>query len=239
MPAGDTGERKTPIVVGTISIGEVLSLLRKEFPDVTISKIRFLETEGLVTPERTPTGYRRFTEYDLEQLRKVLTLQRDQYLPLKVIREHLENPSEPESATPTAGTGMRADDFRPGAGKVRMTRGELAEATDLPEATVASLESFGLVWANPTGHYDEDALAICAVVSRLSEFGVEPRHLKSFRVVADRESGLVEQIATPFSQPRDKDARARAQEVIRELAALFVQLHAALLRAELVRGGKA
>jgi hypothetical protein len=169
----------------------------------------------------------------------VLTLQRDQYLPLKVIREHLENPAEPESPTPTAGTGMRADDFRPGAGKVRMTRGELAAATDLPEATVASLESFGLVWANPTGHYDEDALAICSVVSRLSEFGVEPRHLKSFRVVADRESGLVEQIATPFSQPRDKDARARAQEVIRELAALFVQLHAALLRAELVRGGKA
>ena len=239
MPSGNTGERNTPIVVGTISIGEVLSLLRKEFPDVTISKIRFLETEGLVTPERTPTGYRRFTEYDLEQLRKVLTLQRDQYLPLKVIREHLENPSEPEAVTPTAGTGMRADDFRPGAGKVRMTRGELAEATALPEVTVASLESFGLVWANPTGHYDEDALAICSVVSRLSEFGVEPRHLKSFRVVADRESGLVEQIATPFSQPRDKDARARAQEVIRELAALFVQLHAALLRAELVRGGKA
>ena len=239
MPSGDTGERKTPIVIGTISIGEVLSLLRKEFPDVTISKIRFLETEGLVTPERTPTGYRRFTEYDLEQLRTVLTLQRDQYLPLKVIREHLENPGEPEAVTTTAGTGMRADDFRPGAGKVRMTRGELAEATDLPEATVASLESFGLVWASPTGHYDEDALAICSVVSRLSDFGVEPRHLKSFRVVADRESGLVEQIATPFSQPRDKDARARAQEVIRELAALFVQLHAALLRAELVRGGKA
>jgi len=239
MPSGNSGERNTPIVVGTISIGEVLSLLRREFPDVTISKIRFLETEGLVTPERTPTGYRRFTEYDLEQLRKVLTLQRDQYLPLKVIREHLENPGEPEVISTTAGSGMRADDFRPGAGKVRMTRGELAEATSLPEAFVASLESFGLVWANPTGHYDEDALAICSVVSRLSEFGVEPRHLKSFRVVADRESGLVEQIATPFSQPRDKDARARAQEVIRELAALFVQLHAALLRAELVRGGKA
>lgn len=222
-------------VAGTISIGEVLTLLKREFPDITISKIRFLESEGLITPERTPSGYRRFAERDVEQLRAVLTLQRDQYLPLKVIREHLEGGGS--QGSPVAGSGLRADDFRPGAGRVRLTRRELAEQVDVPEATVAQLESFGLVWASPAGHFDEDALAIASVVARLGAFGVEPRHLRSFRVAADRDSGLVEQIATPFSKPRDRDARAREQEIIRELAALFVQLHGALLRAELVRGG--
>jgi len=225
------------IIVGTISIGEVLSLLKREFPDVSISKIRFLETEGLVTPERTPSGYRRFTERDISQLRAVLTLQRDQYLPLKVIREHLD--SEPaDTPLVVAGSGLRPDDFRAGAGRVRLTRTELAEQVELPEATVAQLESFGLIAVTAGGHYDEDALAVATVVARLSEFGVEPRHLRSFRVTADRDSGLVEQIATPYSKPRDREAAARAQETIRELASLFVQLHATLLRAELVRGGK-
>ena len=242
MPSGNTGERKTPIVVGTISIGEVLSLLRKEFPDVTISKIRFLEAEGLVTPERTASGYRRFAQRDIDQLRAVLTLQRDQYLPLKVIRESLaEGLPDPEAAAkaPVAGTGLRPEDFRPGAGRVRMTREELAEASDLTEAFVAQLEAIGIVWATPGGHYDEDALAICSVVSRLSAYGVEARHLKTFRVVTDRETGMVEQMATPYSNPRDRDGRAREQEVVRDLAALIVQLHAALLRAELIRSGKA
>lgn len=223
-------------MAGTISIGEVLSLLKREFPDITISKIRFLESEGLITPERTPSGYRRFGERDVEQLRAVLTMQRDQYLPLKVIKEHLAG-GEGHAMT-VAGTGLRPDDFRPGAGRVRLTRTELAEQVDVPEATIAQLESFGLVWASPAGHYDEDALAIATVVAALGQFGVEPRHLRSFRVAADRDSGLVEQIATPFSKPRDRDARAREQEIIRELAALFVQLHGALLRAELVRSGR-
>lgn len=223
-------------MAGTISIGEVLSLLKREFPDITISKIRFLESEGLIAPERTASGYRRFGERDVEQLRAVLTMQRDQYLPLKVIKEHLAG-GEGHAMT-VAGTGLRPEDFRPGAGRVRLTRTELAEQVGVPEATIAQLESFGLVWASPAGHYDEDALAIATVVAALGQFGVEPRHLRSFRVAADRDSGLVEQIATPFSKPRDRDARAREQEIIRELAALFVQLHGALLRAELVRSGR-
>jgi len=93
------------------------------------------------------------------------------------------------------------------------------------------------VWANAAGHFDEDSVQICEITARLSQFGVEPRHLRSFRVVANRESGLVEQIATPYSHPRDRDAKARAQQTVRELASLFVQLHAALLRAELIRSG--
>ncbi len=224
-------------VVGTLSIGEVLTLLKREFPDITISKIRFLEAEGLITPERTAAGYRRFAERDVEQLRAVLTLQRDQYLPLKVIREHLEEGSTAPVAV--AGTGLRPEDFRPGAGRVRLTRTELAEESGLAESVIAALEANGMVWATPAGHYDEDALAISSVVARLSAFGVEPRHLRSFRVTADRDSGMIEQIATPFSKPRDRDGRVREQEIVRELASLFVQLHGALLRAELVRGGRA
>lgn len=223
-------------VAGTLSIGEVLSLLKREFPDITISKIRFLEAEGLVTPERTASGYRRFADRDIEQLRSVLTLQRDQYLPLKVIREQLTEPGE--SVVAVAGTGLRPEDFRPGAGRVRLTRAELAEQVGVPETLMAELEDQGLLWCSPTGTYDEEALAIATTVARLNQYGVEPRHLRSFRVVADRDSGLVERIAAPRGSPRDPDARARSQETVRELAALFIQLHAALLRAELVRAGK-
>lgn len=224
---------------GTLSIGEVLSLLKREFPDVTISKIRFLETEGLVTPARTSSGYRRFSDSDVRRLRDVLTMQRDQYLPLKVIREQLD--SDADDAPAAAGSGMRPEDFRPGAGRVRLTRGELAEMAELEEAYVAELESLGLVWVSPAGHYDQDAVIVCQLAARLAQFGFEGRHMRSFRVVADRETGLIEQMATPFAKTtgRERDSKVRAQEAIREIASLFVQLHAALLRAELIRSGKA
>lgn len=224
---------------GTLSIGEVLSVLKREFPDVTISKIRFLETEGLINPARTSSGYRRFSDDDVRRLRDVLTLQRDQYLPLKVIRDQLERSAD--DAPSAAGTGMRPEDFRPGAGRVRLTRGELAEMAGLEEAYVAELEGLGLVWVSPAGHYDEDAVIICQLASRLSRFGFEGRHMRSFRVVADRETGLIEQMATPFVKTtgRERDSRVRSQEAVREIAALFVQLHAALLRADLIRSGKA
>ena len=227
-----------PAAQGTLSIGEVLSILKREFPDVTISKIRFLESEGLVTPARTSSGYRRFADEDIRRLRDILTLQRDQYLPLKVIREQLEQPA-PTAAS--SGSGVRPEDFRPGAGKMRLTRTELAETTELEESFVAELEELGLVWISPAGHYDEDAVAICQVAARLSAFGIEGRHLRSFRVVADRESGLIEQMITPFSRTsgRDRNNRAESVESVREIASLFVQLHGALLRAELIRSGKA
>ena len=223
----------------TLSIGEVLSMLKKDFPDVSISKIRFLETEGLITPSRTASGYRRFDTHDVSRLRSILTLQRDQYLPLKVIKDQLDTDLEQAglAAPLSTGLGVRPDDFRPGAGKVRLTRRELAEETALSEALIIALEKDGLVWTNATGHYDEDAVQICMIAAKLSEFGVEARHLRSFRVVANRESGLVEQIATPYSQPRDRDAKARSQQTVRELASLFVQMHAALLGAELIRSG--
>lgn len=217
----------------TLSIGEVLGILKKEFPDVSISKIRFLETEGLVTPARTPSGYRRFSANDVERLRAVLTMQRDHYLPLKVIRESLEG-SEDSGSNLTA---IAPQDFRAGGGRVRLNRDELAEQGAIEESAIDELEAIGLVWRNPAGHYDEEALAICRIASRLRAFGMESRHLRSFRVVTDREAGLIEQMITPYT--RDRDGRARAQEAVREIAALVIQLHAALLRAEMVRAGRA
>ncbi|MEC7102255.1 MAG: MerR family transcriptional regulator, partial [Actinomycetota bacterium] len=129
----------------------------------------------------------------------------------------------------------------PGAGRLRLTRAELAEMTQLDESYVAELEELGLVWVSPAGHYDEDAATICQLAARLAGFGFEGRHMRSFRVVADRESGLIEQMATPFGRTtgREGDSKVRSQEAIREIAALFVQLHASLLRAELTRAGKA
>jgi hypothetical protein len=120
-----------------------------------------------------------------------------------------------------------------------MTREEMADTCGLPEAFIRQLEELNLVSASPAGHYDEDALAIVTVIARLSEFGIEPRHLRSFRVVTDRETGLIEQMATPYSQPRDRDGRTREKETVCELASLIVKLHAALLRADLIRGGRA
>jgi DNA-binding transcriptional MerR regulator len=225
------GAQRRESATTTLSIGEVLGILKKEFPDVSISKIRFLETEGLVTPARTPSGYRRFSTNDVERLRSVLTMQRDQYLPLKVIRESLDGTEASER------TSIAPRDFRGGGGRIRLNRAELAEQGDIAESAIAELETIGLVWRNPAGHYDEEALAICTIASRLRSFGMESRHLRSFRVVTDREAGLIEQMVTPYT--RDRDGRARAQEAVREIAALVVQLHAALLRAEMVRAGRA
>jgi hypothetical protein len=225
-------------ITGTISIGEVLSMLRREFPDVSISKIRFLEAEGLVSPQRTASGYRRFSQPDIDQLRAVLTMQRDQYLPLKVIRDQI-NDAGLDDSVPVAGTGLQSTDFRPGAGRVRLTREELGQESGLDVSFLAQLEEIGIIVATPAGHYDEDALAVASVVSRLSVYGIEARHLRPFRVVADRDTGLVEQMATPYTQNRGRDGQAKERETVRELASLCIQLHAALLRAELIRLGRA
>jgi DNA-binding transcriptional MerR regulator len=221
----------------TLSIGAVLASLRAEFPDVTISKIRFLESEGLVTPRRTASGYRQFSAADVGRLRFVLAAQRDRYLPLKVIKEQLDaldrglrSPTvtalKPRSAEPAAG------DFA-GGGETRMTREELLAGTGITIGMLAELEQHGLIRPGPAGFYDTDAAQVACTVLALTEFGLEPRHLRSFRTAADREVGLIEQIVAPVAHQRDPDARERADEVVRELAALTVRLHALLVKAGL------
>ena len=227
-----------------LSIGEVLTKLRGEFSDITISKIRFLESEGLIDPQRTPSGYRKFTSVDLERLRYVLSAQRDQYLPLRVIKENLD--AMDRGLTPSTTPGFAAaprlatidGEFAPSNfvqdSQLRLSREELLQSSGLREAQLVELESFGLVTIKGR-YFDADALAVSRAVAEMAAFGIEPRHLRSFKTAADREVGLVEQVITPLLRQKGSESAARAEEVQRELASLSIRLHAALVASGLHR----
>ncbi|MFI7678987.1 MerR family transcriptional regulator [Actinophytocola sp. NPDC049390] len=216
---------------GRLSIGAVLGLLREEFPDVTVSKIRFLEAEGLVRPARTASGYRQFTPSDVDRLRFVLAAQRDHYLPLKVIKDQLDaadRAGRPRVLRAVPADGLpAAEDFadRP---LRRMTREELLETAGVDAATLGELEQYGLVKPGPAGLYDNESAQVASVARALAGYGIEPRHLRGFRAAADREVGLVEQIVAPLRGDK-------ADEAVRELAALSVGLHTLLVKAGLRR----
>jgi DNA-binding transcriptional MerR regulator len=230
-----------------MSIGEVLSALRGDFPDVTISKIRFLESEGLVEPQRSAAGYRKFSHEDVERLRYVLAAQREHYLPLRVIKEHLEAIDRGLEPAPLPGTGPRvprvvpSGDGFPAAATfgrdrtdLRLSREELAEAAEIEPELLDVVESYGLVTRRAgSPHYDGDALVVAKAVAELAAFGLEPRHLRAFKSAAEREAGLVEAVLAPLVKQRNPEGRARADEVARELGALSVRLHAALVKAAL------
>ncbi|MFW0796853.1 MerR family transcriptional regulator [Gordonia sp. CPCC 205515] len=225
-----------------MSIGSVLALLREDFPDVTISKIRFLEAEGLITPERAPSGYRRFSSADVERLRFVLTAQRDRYLPLKVIKEQLDSIDSGDGGAGAGGTRLissarsavaPATDFGTRGGRV--SREALIERTGVDSAFVVELQRNGLLIPGPAGFFDEDAVRLVEAAAALANYGVETRHLRAFKVSADREAGLVAQIASPIAKGKGTGARDRAEELVREIAALSVTLHTQLVKAA-VRG---
>ena len=227
------------------TIGEVLGLLRDDFPEVSIPKIRFLEEKGLVKPERTASGYRKFSDGDVERLRYVLRMQRDHYLPLKVIGEHLDaldRGLEPPAIDPTVPTVPQvalAADGMPSAESflrrdgLRLSRKELLKIAGVGEELMAQVEEFGLVAPSRSGHYDTDDLVIVQTASALADYGLEPRHLRGLKAAADREVGLVEQVVAPLRRTSDPSARARVEETAGELAALSVRLHATLVKAGL------
>lgn len=189
-----------------MSIGAVLELLRQDFPDISISKIRYLEDQGLVEPLRTAAGYRKFTPGHVDRLRYVLGVQRDHYMPLRVIREHLDaldRGHEPPVRLVEVVPELPPD---PEPAHHRFTRQQLLEAA---------------------GQFEADAVAIARAASELAVFGLEPRHLRAFRTAADREAGLIEQVTS---------SRRHSADVAQELTALCVQLHSALLKAALERG---
>lgn len=274
-----------------LSIGEVLSLLQDEFPDVTISKIRFLESQGLIDPERTPSGYRKFYESDIERLRWILVQQREHFLPLKVIKDRLEDPStstvleaelpaaatvpadptpEPEPAPEPAsgpdGAAAPAEEPQPiwmadlarataeskasaaaeaaqlplgmdtGPSEVSLTAEELAQASGLSREALRQLEQYGLVVGRPLGDdvfYDGDALLVATKAAGFLAHGVEPRHLRMFKVAAEREAGFLEQLAMPLLKQRNPAARRDAVALVEELSALGHDLRSVLLRANL------
>lgn len=227
-----------------LSIGEVLSRLKVEFSDITISKIRFLESEGLIEPQRTPSGYRKFTNSDLERLRFVLLAQRDQYLPLKVIKDNLDAIDRGLTPAKTVGAvasprlasqdGVLTSEQFASNNDLRLTRTELIAASQLTDDQLTEIESYGLISIRGR-HYDSDALAVAKAVAEISAFGIGARHLRAFKTAADREIGLVEQVTTPLLRQKGAEAIARAEEVERELAALSIRLHASLVRAGLHR----
>jgi DNA-binding transcriptional MerR regulator len=241
----------SPALAG-MSIGAVLDLLRPDFPDVTISKIRFLEAEGLVTPQRAASGYRRFTAYDCARLRFILTAQRDHYLPLKVIRSQLD--AQPDGELPPIGSPYGvprlvsvADGEEAGPGaesvsgagsaaaavaptRIRLSREELLERSGVGEQLLTALLKAGVITTGPGGLFDEHAVVILQCARALSEYGVEPRHLRAFRSAADRQSDLIAQIAGPVVKAGKAGARDRADDLAREVAALAITLHTSLVK---------
>jgi DNA-binding transcriptional MerR regulator len=237
----------TPALAG-MSIGAVLDLLRPDFPDVTISKIRFLEAEGLVTPQRSASGYRRFTAYDCARLRFILTAQRDHYLPLKVIKAQLD--AQPDGELPPSGSpyavprlvpvpahqNSPADDTAAVAPTVvRLSREDLLERSGVGEQLLTALCKSGVITTGPGGFYDEHSVVIAQCAKALGEYGVEPRHLRAFRSAADRQSDLIAQIAGPVGKAGRAGARDRADDLAREVAALAITLHTSLIKSA-VRG---
>jgi DNA-binding transcriptional MerR regulator len=231
-----------------MNIGQVLELLRSDFPGVTIPKIRFLEDKGLIKPERTPAGYRKFSGEDVERLRYILLMQRDHYLPLRVIGEHLDaidrglDPPPIEPVVPTVPTvalsadGMPSPDSFGRRDDLRISRRELLKVVEIDEDFLGQLEQYGLVLKQPgTGHFDSDALVVARTAKELLEFGFEPRHLRAFKTAADREVGLVAQVVAPLKRGGDVSARGRAEEAVNEIAALSVRLHATLVKTGLKR----
>ncbi|RKT77963.1 MerR-like DNA binding protein [Terracoccus luteus] len=223
-----------------LTIGKVLAELSQEFPDVSASKLRFLEAEGLVTPERTASGYRTFSPDDVRRLRYILGAQRDRFWPLKVIREALDaldrGLQEPEGAVgapeppepvadpevPDAPALLARDD-------VTLTGPEVRRATGIDRDTMHALENFGLLRPDAAGHFTGDDLAVAAAAHTLASHGLEARHLRSFRTAADREVGLVEQVLATRRVDGSREERAA------EIASACIALHVALVRSGLAR----
>jgi len=228
------------------TIGEVLNRLKQEFDDVSISKIRFLESEGLVRPGRSDSGYRQFTSEDVERLRYVLIAQRDRYLPLKVIKDELSRldaglPVETESddapdpvtdgrseAGTAAGTARAMP--RDPAGlltDVALDRGELAHASGLEAHELDELIENGIIDGDEP--FDGGALRAARVAAELLRRGLEPRHLRAYRLGAEREADRIDQLVSPLLRQRNPESRRTARSRAEELIALGGQLQRLIL----------
>jgi DNA-binding transcriptional MerR regulator len=221
------------------SIGEVLVSVKTEFPDITISKIRFLESEGLIDPERTPSGYRKFYDKDVDKLKSILRMQRDEYLPLKVIKERLlqieGEDGHPEVAVAAAGGEVAEDLAEPPTG-LQMSIEEMSAATGIERDRIRELESFGLVCSHgpdAARYYDGDDYIVLSIVKDLFRYGVEPRHLTMYRHFAEREAAFFETIVMPQLRQRNPEARRSAASSLTELARASRKLKQALLRTNL------
>jgi DNA-binding transcriptional MerR regulator len=222
----------------SFGIGEVLAQLRGEFPDVSVSKIRFLESEGLIQPARSPSRYRRFSPADVDRLRYILTAQRDEYLPLRVIKDRLA--AAEDEAGAEGGDGAEGEDGEEGPrqrrGRRPLSRRELLDAAGIDDSFLAELEDFGLV--RPSGRqYGPEALDAALIIVALGRYGVQARHLRAVRAAVERETSLIEQVVAPTLRQRSAGSRERAGQTAQEIAALSLQLHASLMGSTLADAG--
>lgn len=214
-----------------LSIGQVLARLSPEFPDLSPSKLRFLEERNLVTPSRTESGYRKFSPADLERLRLVLSMQRDYYLPLKVIRQYLEDLDAGREPVLPGGATVQAPSML--AGDRRLSRAELVKESGANAMLLGDAISASLIVAGET--YGEDALAVLRALVELQRSGIEPRHLRGFRAAAERELGLIESALIPVARRKDAASRAKALEMAREIAGQLEIVRSSLIRSALGR----
>ncbi|MEO8424291.1 MAG: MerR family transcriptional regulator [Actinomycetota bacterium] len=229
------------------SIGEVLVSVKTEFPDITISKIRFLEAEGLIEPERTPSGYRKFYVDDVERLKSILRMQRDEYLPLKVIKERLLNQGDEGALFDEDGVAIESDGAAGGPASVseelaeaptglQMSLEEMSAATGVERDRIKELESFGIVCSHgPDGakYYDGDDYIVLSIVKDFFRFGVEPRHLTMYKHFEEREADFFETIVAPTLRQKNPDARRAASQALADLAVTSRKFKQALLRSNL------
>ena len=211
-----------------IGIGAVLERLQPDFPDVTISKIRFLESEGLITPARARSGYRRYGPADLERLRFVLTAQRDRFWPLKVIKEHLLEHGVDSEVTSIASRPGPSSTLQP----VRLDRRGLAREAGVEEDFLAELEQYGFL-TDDVLFYGTTELEIVTAARDLADEGLHPRHLVMLRTAAEREAHMIRSVARPRSRAGDAAARGEAEDFARDLGESMITLHGAMLRTKL------
>jgi DNA-binding transcriptional MerR regulator len=221
------------------SIGEVLVSVKTEFPDITISKIRFLEAEGLIEPERTPSGYRKFYVQDVDKLKSILRMQRDEYLPLKVIKERLlkGDDGEEEGAGDGDGEGASiAEELADAPTGLQMSIEEMSAATGIERDRIKELESYGIVCSHgPEGarYYDGDDYIVLSIVKAFFRYGVEPRHLTMYKHFTEREATFFQTIVAPTLRQKNPDARRAASDALAELATTSRKFKQALLRTNL------
>ena len=200
-----------------LTIGAVCDALKAEFPDVSISKIRYLEGEGLLAPQRTEGGYRLFSEDDLERLRTILRLQRDEFLPLRVIREELA--AGAATARRRRATAALGDDDE------HVDAEELCERAGIDGSRLRELEQYGLL-EPPYGELDVEIAGVC---EQLARYGISPRHLRAFRTAADREAGLLEALVLPALRSRNPERRRSGLDDLRSLTETAQELSQLLL----------